>query len=244
MARRLLIASLLLVACQPPAPASKSVEPTAPPAEVVAAPVVESEPASDAVAKSAREPGPGGEFAESRKLKGSDEEALYRFEGAAFTTDLELHLTIGDEGTGAELRHPGSEGVLDDGPVQCINDFQQGDALTAQILDHGSVPDGRRLLEVWVSCRLGEDIVSVESVVWMVLDDGKKLEQLWRGAADYHGSWVCATYDQVEFVREGSEVVMTRTEIGEIYEPGVREYDCEAAREYAKSRGTERIALP
>jgi hypothetical protein len=237
-----LTALLVVLGCGRP---TEDTSPPPTPAEVASPiPAPEAEPDEAASKPVKPPPGPGGEFAESRKLRGSDEEGFYRFEGDAFTTDLELHVTIGDEGSGAELRHPGSEGLLDDGPVQCINEFQQGDSLAAQILDHGEVADGRRLLEVWVSCRLGEDIVSVESVVWLVLDDGKKLELLWSGAADYHGSWVCATYDQLEFAREGSEVVLTRTEVGEIYEFGNLAYDCADAREYVKPRGTQRIALP
>jgi hypothetical protein len=208
------------------------------------APKVEADP--EPVPKS-EEPLVEREFAESRKYRGDETEALYRFEGDDFTTDLEMRVVVGkpEDPTGIYLGHPeGAPAVITNGP-HCGGEFYEGDSLSAQILDHGPVLEGRhRLLEIWISCRQGEDIVSVDSVVWLVLDDGRSLSLFWQGTAGYHGSWVCATYDQLEFVLEGDAVVLTQSEVGEIHEPGIEEYDCEEAREYVEARGTERIPLP
>lgn len=182
-------------------------------------------------------------YAAARKTQGDDQQAHYQFEGDSFTRDLELHVTVSEQGSKLALQHPGSAALVGEGPVLCSHEFYQGDALGAAVLDHGPIADGRRLLEVWVSCRLGEDIVSVESAAWLVLDDGKLLSRVWSGVARSHGSHVCATNEQIDFVLEGDEVVLTRTEVGEIFEPGVTEYDCEAAREYVEVKGSERIPL-
>ncbi len=183
-------------------------------------------------------------YAESRKTLGSENAAHYQFEGDAFTTDLELDAKLTKGRTMIQLGHAGSKPVEVAGPDLCASTFDAGDSLNAQILDHGPLADGRRLLEIWVSCRSGEDIVAVESVVLLAIDDGKALSSLWWGMADYHGSWVCATFDELEFAVEGNEVVLTRKAIGEVYEPGNEGYDCADARVFSESRGVERIALP
>lgn len=179
-------------------------------------------------------------FAEARKFKGGEHAATYRFEGEAFTTDLELEV----DDTGAiELRHPKRKALTGGGLSTC-SQFYEGDAVHAQIVDHGPLDSGARLLEVWISCGMGEDIRSVDSEVWLVADDGKTLERVWSTSAAYQGSFVCAQFDVLAIDRVGSEVVVTRTWVAEIYEPTeLPAYDCEGAREVVESRGCERVSL-
>lgn len=185
----------------------------------------------------------GGEiaFAEARKYEGGESKATFRFEGEAFTSDLEL---VVDASGGIELRHPKRKGLRGGGLSTC-EQFYEGDVVGAQIIDHGPLGK-RRLLEVWIGCTLGEDIRSIDSEVWLVADDGKTLERLWSTSANWQGSHVCAEFDvvHVDRVDGGGEVIVSRNYAGEIYEPGETGYDCEAAREFVEARGCERIALP
>ncbi|MFV8756425.1 hypothetical protein ACNOYE_38245 [Nannocystaceae bacterium ST9] len=239
MTRAASVLALALLACTPTKPGA--IEPRVEAAlEPKPTLVVEPEPAPVATPPARPDELP---VAQAHKRYGNDEQARFGFEQGSFAGDLELQIVLGDEGTGMEFRHVDRVGVLDDGPTLCLNEFYQGDSVGAHVFDHGQLDEGRRLLELWASCRIGEDIVSVENVVWLVIDDGVALTQVWKGEANFHGSHVCATFDDLDFVREGDEVVLTRTEVGEIYEPGVVEYDCEHAREYVESRGSERIPL-
>lgn len=184
----------------------------------------------------------GGEiaFAEARKYQGGETKATFRFEGEAFTSDLEL---VVDASGAIELRHPKRKALAGGGLSTC-EDFYEGDVVGAQVLDLGPLGDKRRLLEVWVGCTLGEDIRSIDSEVWLVADDGKTLERLWSTSASWNGSHACAEFDVVHLDRVEGEVIVSRTFAGEIYEPGETRYDCESAREFVEPRECERIALP
>jgi hypothetical protein len=188
----------------------------------------------------------GGEiaFAEARKYEGGEAKATFRFEGEAFTSDLEL---VVDAGGGIELRHPKRKALTGGGLSTC-EPFYEGDVVGAQIIDHGPLGK-RRLFEVWIGCTLGEDIRSIDSEVWLVASDGKTLERLWSTSASWQGSHACAEFDVVHVDRVagvdgGGEVIVSRNHAGEIYEPGETRYDCEGAREFVEARGCERIALP
>jgi hypothetical protein len=105
---------------------------------------------------------------------------------------------------------------------------------------------GRQLLHVWVSHRIGEDIVFTDSLELFVLVDPDGLSTLWSGGTSKHGSHVCGTWTDIEFEFEPQELVITEHDRAKIHLPDeIPGYDCdENSREYDTVRASHRVKLP
>ena len=106
--------------------------------------------------------------------------------------------------------------------------------------------DGRKLLELWLSCRLGEDIHFTDSLVLIVVADASGLEPLWSGNAIAHTSHVCGAWERFDATFVHGELIVTKSDHARIWEPEyIPGYDCdEDTREYTIVREHHRIALP
>jgi hypothetical protein len=105
---------------------------------------------------------------------------------------------------------------------------------------------GRTLLHLWVSHRLGEDIVFTSSMELVVLADADRLSTLWSGRTSKHASHVCGNWQDIELEFEPGELVITEYDRAEIFLPDeIPGYDCdENSREYETVRARHRVKLP
>jgi hypothetical protein len=157
-----------------------------------------------------------------------------------------LELRVRDDITQVTLtERDTSHALVHEWPTNlCGDDLEYGVSVSLAELAHDQ--RGRKLFNLWVSCRLGEDIVFTDSLELIVLADADRLTTLWSGRTSRHASHVCGEWQDIELEFEKQELLITEYDRAKIFLPNeIPGYDCdENSREYDTVRARHRIALP
>lgn len=184
------------------------------------------------------------QYIHDRLLDSTADSARYALENDRLHYQLELRarddsatLTLTERDTGHALEHEWST-------VLCGPEFFDSDAGVV-LVERAHDSRGRKLLHLWATCQLGEDIVATSTIVLIVLVDADGLSKLWSGHASSHTSHVCGEWQEIEVEVEPSELVITEYDRAKIFLPAeIPGYDCdENSREYDTVRVRHRIEL-
>lgn len=186
------------------------------------------------------------DYIQDKLLRGSENHARYALANDQLRYYLDLR--VRDESTRVTLTERDSGHTLThEWPTAlCSYYFLEGEGAGAALGELAHDPRGRKLLALWVSCRLGEDIINTETVVLLVLVDTGGLSTLWSGKLLDSSSHVCAAWEELEMRFTQHELFITKSDRAAIFLPEeIPGYDCdENSPEHDIVRERHRVQLP